>query len=260
MKNFSRNRHQKGASLIEVLVATGLVAALSIGVLAASGQSMRVTNQADARTAATLIAKEQLEALTSISNGARPAATNKPFAIPESALLSFPNSKAVKVSGTFTIRDVSGKDGLQEVLVRVSWKDAAALSTSTKSSSVELLGRIESRWVTLRGGSTTSDELDTLFVPPPPPPPPPAPVVAQIPAKPGTPGKPSTPGRPGTSGPKVPPRPVNPAPPVPAPPQPPTKPVDSGKDKPPTPSNPGTPPTPSKPSQQKEIEYGGMWG
>jgi len=256
MKNQTRIRLRRGASLVEVLVATGLVTTLSLGVLAASGQSMRVSNQADARTVATLIAKEQLESLTSISNGGRPNATNQSFAIPEASLLSFPNSKKTKVSGTYTIRDVAGKDGLQEVVVRVSWKDAAAVVTSSRSSSVELIGRIESRWVSLRAGSTTSDELDTLFVPPPPPPPPPAPVVAQTPGKPGTPGTPGTPVKPGTPTPPKPTTPPKPAPVVPSPPQPPSTPSTP----PSTPATPATPATPSKPPQQKEIDYGGMWG
>lgn len=145
----------------------------TLAVLSLTAMSAKVQRQAEASSAALNIARTQIEQLTSVSQSNRSPVTNESLPIPADLGTMMPEG-ATNVSASYSIKSVSGTKNLQELTVRVSWKNATVGSNGSAWSSVSVSKLVVS-FPNMDGVSTdgwTAKTTDQLFYSPPPSPPP----------------------------------------------------------------------------------------
>ena len=117
----SRSR-ARGFGLVDGLVGIFCVLMGTLTVLSLGAMSSKVTRQAEARGVALAAARRQIETLASVSTTNRPGGPEARFDIPGDLAAAFTGP----VEGLFSVTDVPSSDGLQQLLVRVRWRNRTA--------------------------------------------------------------------------------------------------------------------------------------
>lgn len=168
-------RKNRGLTLIEVLIGIFMISIITFAVLGVLGASEKVNRQAEVRSAATAVARQQLDSLISQNGLNRRAVTDQPFTIPASVqALMPPDSAGQRLQGAYSVAPVNGNPNLQQISVRVWWKNSTSRANTPPTSDVRLSAIVASA-VDL-AGRESGNTRDEIFLPPPPPPPPPPPV------------------------------------------------------------------------------------
>ncbi len=171
----------RGMTLIEVMIGMFCVVILCGAMFGIMGASMKINSRTDARTAAMWIANQKMEELCSTTNGARELINDQSFAIDARIAEQFPELNNLRLAGSYSIKEVAGQPGLQQLTVRVQWRSASA--STSKPLAVEISSMVADRYE-LNGASIGDTEND-VFVPPPPPPDPLPPIIVSDPGSSG---------------------------------------------------------------------------
>lgn len=189
---FSRPRQQRGFGIVDGLVGLFCVLMGTLGVLSLGAMSSKVTKQAEVRGVALAAARRQLETLASVSTTNRPLAGETEFTIPNDLTAEF----AGPVEGRFVVSDVPNSDGLQQLLVRVRWRNPTTTGALSPWSEVLLANVVATQPLVVSYTGVTdppppvAPELPRTVTPPPTPPTAPTPKPAPVPAPAPTPPPP----------------------------------------------------------------------
>jgi len=138
-----------GHSYVELIAALFLIATAVMPVMGLLARSQRVNRQAQTCSAAASVARQELEALRSLPYLARPATNGEvPFTLPASVTSRFPNEA---MQGTYQV--VTTQTGglllvtptLQQIVVRVRWKNSSSAQTANSPQSEVRLDTLVAR-------------------------------------------------------------------------------------------------------------------
>lgn len=155
---------KKGMTLVEVVGGIFLLVGIVATILGLTTVSMKLSRQSEATNIATWVAKQEIQKLKSDSAFTRPEATDVAFDIPNTISDQFPGATGLRLSGTYSIKNVAGSNTLQCITVKVNWKNAAGSSYgSGKETSIFLSSMVACRYDF--AGSNPTEIIDDIFIP-----------------------------------------------------------------------------------------------
>lgn len=175
-KTRGRRKTRLGITLVEAVIGIFMLAILTLSVLGMLTASEKVNRQAEIRSVASAIARQQLDKVVAQNGLNRLPVSNQAFTIPASVLDLLPaDQRGQKLQGVYSISYIGGNPNLQQVSVRVWWTNASTNQSNTSPTTEVRLSTLVASTEELRWRPSGSSR-DDVFVPPPPPPPPPPPV------------------------------------------------------------------------------------
>lgn len=115
--------HQRGSSLVEVLVVLFLVSIL-FELLFMEAQALAISHKQRYEDIAYHVANKEMETLRNTSVSTLPSSGT----IPDAQLSQIPSG-----SGNFTVADYTGYSGLKQITITVTWNDGANKSVSLQT-------------------------------------------------------------------------------------------------------------------------------
>jgi type II secretory pathway pseudopilin PulG len=164
-------RKLRGIALMESVIALFVLTIGAVSVFAMSIYSAKTSRQAEARAAALSIARTKIEDILVVSQGNRKAVTDEALDISAELKKSIPGQPITEA--TYSILPVTGTKNLQEIIVKVRWKNrtghgdessrpfSSVVASKTVSSTLNMDGQVTDGW--------TTKPIDQLFYTPPPP-------------------------------------------------------------------------------------------